>query len=186
MTFGSGCVPPYMRSMPVLDDVPDLVAVRRVVADDSRVGRRQQVRVAVGVLETLAGQRGASGRCAHDEAARHLVAGRPHRVTGALESEHRIEHVDRDERLALGRVARSCGSECGERAGLVDAGVDDLTLWALLVGQEEFAVDRGVVLAVRVVDLRRREVRVHSEGARLIRDDRHDPVPEIGRLAADP
>ena len=50
---------------------------------------------------------------------------------------------------------------------------------ALLVGQHQFGVDRGVELAVAVVDLQRREARVHAEGARLVGDDRHDPLADL-------
>ena len=137
--------------------------------------------MAVGVLQALTGERGAAGGGADDEAARHLVAGGPHGVAGALEAEHRVEDVDRDERLAVRGVRRADRGERRERAGLVDADVDDLALRALLVGEEQLAVDRGVVLAVRVVDLRRREERVHAEGARLVGDDRHDAVAEVLR-----
>ena len=139
------------------------------------------MRVAVGVLQALAGQRRAAGGRADDEAARHLVAGRPLGVAGALEAEHRVEDVDRDERLAVRRVRRAGRGERRDGAGLVDADVHDLALRALLVGEEQLAVDRRVVLAVRVVDLRRREVRVHAERARLVGDDRHDAVTEVLR-----
>ena len=83
----------------------DLVAVRRVVVHDRRVRRREQRRVAVGVLQALTGERGAAGRGADEEAAGHLVGGRPDRVAGALEPEHRVEDVDRDHRLAVRGVA---------------------------------------------------------------------------------
>ena len=135
----------------------------------------------VGVLESLAGERRATGGRAHDEAARHLVGRGPHRVAGALEAEHRVEDVDRDERLAVRRVLRAGRGERREGARLVDADVHDLALRALLVRQKEFAVDRRVLLAIGVVDLGGREVRVHAERARLIRDDRHDAVTEVLR-----
>ena len=181
MTFGSGCVAAVHALEARAHDVRDLVAVGGVVRHDGRVRRREQVRVAVGVLQALAGQRGATGGRADDEAARHLVAGRPHGVARALEAEHRVEDVDRDERLAVRRVRRADGGERRERAGLVDADVQDLALRALLVGEEQLAVDRRVVLAVRVVDLRGREERVHAERARLVGDDRHDAVAEVLR-----
>ncbi|CAH0213186.1 hypothetical protein SRABI128_02023 [Microbacterium sp. Bi128] len=75
-------------------------------------------------------------------------------------------------------VRRARRGEGREGARLVDADVDDLALGALFVGQEELAVDRGVVLTLGVVDLRRREVRVHTERARLVGDDRDDAVAE--------
>src|SRR4029079_17892810 len=57
--------------------------------------------------------------------------------------------------------------------------VQDLPLLALLVRQQQLAVDRVVPLPERRVDLRRREERVHAEGPRLVGDDRHETRPEI-------
>ena len=48
-----------------------------------------------------------------------------------------------------------------------------LALLGLLVGQEQVAVHRQVLLALRGPDLRRREHRVHAERARLVGDDRN-------------
>ena len=53
----------------VLDDDRDLVGERRVVGLAVRHGQRQQVAVAVLVLQALAGQRRAAGRAAQQEAA---------------------------------------------------------------------------------------------------------------------
>ena len=49
----------------------------------------------------------------------------------------------------------------------------------LLVGEHQLGVDRRVLLPVRVVDLLRREHRVHPERARLVRDDRHEPRADL-------
>ena len=70
------------------------------------------VRVAVLVLQALAVERRAAGGGAEHEAAGHLVGGRPERVAGPLEPEHRVEDVDRDHRLAVRRVRRA---DRGER-----------------------------------------------------------------------
>ena len=156
------------------DDVGDLVGEGGVVGHHRRISRRQQQRVPVGVLKALAGERGAPRSGAQHETAGHLVGCRPEAVAGALEAEHRIEDVDRDHRLVVGRVRRADGGERRGGAGLVDALVQDLALRALLVGQHELGVDRGVELAVAVVDLQGGEPRVHAEGAGLVRDDRHD------------
>ena len=59
-------------------------------------------RVAVVVLEALAGERRPAGRGAHQEAAAARVAERPHLVAGPLEAEHRVEDVERDHRLGRG------------------------------------------------------------------------------------
>src|SRR6476659_1236107 len=163
----------------VLHDVRDLVAVRRVVVHDGGVGRGQQRAVSVGVLQALARQGGAAGRGADEEATRHLVGGGPDRVARALEAEHRVEDVDRDHRLAVRRVRRARRRERRERAGLVDAQVEDLAADVLAVGEHQLGVDRRVVLPVGVVDLDRREERVHAERARLVGDDRHDARAEL-------
>ncbi|CAG7421621.1 hypothetical protein PICSAR35_04397 [Mycobacterium avium subsp. paratuberculosis] len=160
---------------PALHDVGDLVGERRVVGDHGRVGGGQQQRVAVGVLQALAGQGGAPRRRAEQEAACHLVGGGPQPVTGALEAEHRIEDVDRDHRLVVRGIRRPGRDERSHRSGFVDALVQDLPDFAFLVRQHQFGVHGGVQLAVAVVDLQRREPGVHAEGARLVGNDRHDP-----------
>ena len=91
----------------VLDDVPDLVGVGRVVGDDRRVGRGVDQRVAVAVLQALAGQRRPPGGRTDQEAAGHLVRRGPDAVGGALEAEHRVEGVDRHHRLAVRGVRRA-------------------------------------------------------------------------------
>ena len=107
----------------------------------------------IGVLQTLTRQRGATGGRTHDETSRHLVTRSPHGVAGALETKHGVKHVDRHHRFAMGGIAGSHRGEGREGARFVDAGVQNLTLGAFLVGQQKFAIDRGVALAVRVIDL---------------------------------
>jgi hypothetical protein len=157
--------------------VGDLEAERRVVRHDRRVGRREQQRVAVLVLQPLAVQRGAAGGRAEQEAAAEHVGERPGGVAGALEAEHRVEDVERDHRLAVRGVRRARRRHRRHRPGLGDPLVQDLAGLGLLVRQQQLAVDRVVRLAVRAVDLGRREDRVEAERARLVRDDRHEPVP---------
>ncbi len=162
-----------------LNDVRDLVAVGRVVVDHCGVGRCQQRRVTVHVLQTLTGQRGAAGGGTNDEATRQLVRGCPEHVTGALEPEHRVEDVERDHRYALGGVGGAGSGERCNGAVLVDTRVQDDALLGLLVGEHEFAVHGEVVLPVGVVDLGGREERVHTEGTGFIGNDRHDPLTEV-------
>ena len=69
------------------------------------------------------------------------------------------------------RTRRGEGRKC---ASLVDANVQNLSLGGFRVGVELCAVDADVLLAFGVVDLGGAKVAVHSEGARLIRDDRND------------
>ena len=182
MTFspcGLSSLSPYIRRSPSCTMWLELVGVRRVVVHDRRVGLREQRRVAVGVLQPLTGQRRAAGGGTDEEAARELVGHRPDRVTGALEAEHRVEEVEGDHVLAVRRVRRAGGRRGRERARLGDALVEHLALLGLLVGQQQLAVHGVVALAHRVVDLGRREHRVHAEGAVLVGRDRHDPLADL-------
>ena len=88
----------------VLDDVGQFVGPGCVVGNAGRADRRQQDRVAVVVLQALAGERGAPGGRAEQEPAAQLVAHRPHLVAGPLEAEHRVEDVHRDHRRAVGGI----------------------------------------------------------------------------------
>src|SRR5450756_2302965 len=54
----------------------------------------------VRMLQTLAGERRATGRGTDQEPTGHLVTRRPQLVAGALEAEHRVEDVDGHEWLA--------------------------------------------------------------------------------------
>ena len=158
-----------------LHDVANLERKRRVVRHDGVIRRRDEVRVSVCVLKTFASERRfASGR-SNDEAARHLVSRQPHLIACSLETKHRIQHINRNHRLALRCIGGTGCDERGHRASFVDSRVNDLPRDALLVGEQQFTVDGGVVLTGRVVDLRRREVRVHSKSSCLIRNDRDEP-----------
>ena len=135
--------------------------------------------MAIHVLGALTGQRGASGSGANNESLRHLVTSCPERITGTLEPEHRVEQVDRHHRYALSGVCRACGNESSRRTSLIDASVNDLPVLGLAVAEHELVVDRGVVLAVRIVDLDRWKERVHAKGTGLVRNDRDDVRSEI-------
>ncbi len=163
----------------VLDDVRDLEPVRRVVRHTGRVGRGEQLRVAVRVLEALARQRRPAGGRTQHEAACQLVGHLPELVTRALEAEHRVEDVHRDQRLAVRGVRRTRGDQRGRAARLGDAVVQHLPGRRLLVREQQIAVHRLVLLPERVVDLRAREERVHAEGAVLIGRDQHETLADL-------
>src|SRR5690606_11033589 len=100
--------------------------------------------------------------------ARELVTSGPELVARALEAKHRLEDVERHKRFALRRVRRSDRLERGGGPGLIDTGVHDLPGLRFLVGQHEVAVNRQVVLALRVEDLGAGEDRVETKGAGLV------------------
>src|SRR5882762_1443475 len=70
----------------VLDDYRDFVGEGRVVGNAVRDGRRQNVAVAVLVLQAFAVQRGAAGGPAQEKTACALVTGCPGQVADALEA----------------------------------------------------------------------------------------------------
>ena len=174
---------------PVAHDRGELVGEGRVVAADDRHRRRQDVAVAVVVLQALAGQRGAPGRRAHEEAATTGIPECPHLVAGPLEAEHRVEDVERDHRVAVGGIRGPGRLEAGHRARLGDALLEDLAVGRLAVRQHEIGVDRLVALPEGGVDADLLEQRVHAERARLVGDDRDDARPELlvaDQVAQDP
>ena len=160
-------------------DDRELVCEGRVVGEDVRDRRCEQVRLPVVVLEPLAGERRASGGGAHQEAAPARVAEGPDLVAGALEPEHRVERVERHHRLGPGRVRGAGGLERGHRAGLGDALLEQLPIRLLDVRQEQLLVDRRVALAERVVDADLLEEGIHAEGPRLVGNDRHDALADL-------
>ena len=163
----------------VADDRRQLVGERRVVRPERRDGRRQDVGVAVLVLEAFAVEgRPTRGR-AHHEPAAAGVGELPDLVAGPLEPEHRVEDVERDHREAVGGVRRRGGLERRHRARLGDPLLEDLAVDRFAVRQDEVRVDRLIALAKRRVDPDLLEEWVHAERPGLVRDDRHDPRPEL-------
>ena len=73
----------------------------------------------------------------------------------------------------MGGVGGPGGGEGRHRTGLVDAGVEDLTVGGLPVAEEQVRVDGRVFLAAGVVDLDGREEGVYAEGACLVGNDGH-------------
>ena len=167
----------------VSHDVANFVAVGGVVGDDGGVCCREDRRVAVGVLQSFARERRATSSGPNDKAARHGVARGPQGVTGALETEHGIEDINRDQDFTLNGVRSAHGSKRREGSRLIDAHVEDGSGGVFLVSQEEIAVNREVVLTVGVVNLRVGEEGVHAEGTGFVRNDRHEPVAKL--LVAD-
>ncbi len=138
----------------VLDEGGELERERHVIRAHGRHGHGVQVAVAVLVLEAFAVQRGAAGRRAEHEAARHRIARGPQVVARALEAEHRIEDVKRDHRLAVHRVGGGRRDERSHRARLGDALFEDLSVFRLLVIKELALIDRLVELPDGGVDCR--------------------------------
>ena len=89
--------------------------------------------MAVLVLQALAGQRGAAGRAAQQEAAAAHVAGGPDQVADPLEAEHRVEDVERDHVARRGwHTSVPAAMNEAIDAGLGDALLEDLAVLASL------------------------------------------------------
>ena len=131
------------------------------------------------MLEALTGQGGTTCSCTQEETTCHLIGCCPDGVTGALESEHRVEDVERNHSLAVGGIRGTCGDEGSHGAGLINTFVQDLSLWSFTVGEHQIVVHWHIVLAVWVVDLQGWEPRVQTEGTGLIRDDRNQTFSDV-------
>ena len=80
--------------------------------------------------------------------------------------------------LTVGRVRGARRGEAAHRPGFGDALLEDLPVDGLAVREHHPRVHRLVALSERRVDLHLAEERVHAEGARLVGDDRDDPVAD--------
>src|SRR3546814_7549841 len=100
-------------------------------------------------LQAFAVERGAAGGGAEQEAARAHVAGLPGGVADALEAEHRVVDVERQQLQVVGAVAGGAGEPAGECAGLGDAFLQHLARRVLAVVHQLVSVDRLVLLPVR-------------------------------------
>ena len=107
---------------------------------------------AVLMLQAFAGERGAPGGGADQEAARARIGRRPDQVADALKAEHRVEGIERQHRRAVRAVTGGGGDPGGQRPGLVDAFFQDLTVLRFLVIEQFVVVLRFVQLAERGID----------------------------------
>ena len=163
----------------VLDDDGDLVGERRVVGKQGRNGARQNVAVAVRVLQPFPVQGGAPGGGAQQETLGLAVRRGPHEVADALKAEHRIERVERDHGRAVGALSRARGDKGGHGAGLADALFEELPVPRLLVVQQRLPVHRLVELALGRIDAHLAEQRVHPEGPGFVRYDGYDVGADV-------
>src|SRR3546814_10508715 len=76
----------------------------------------------------------------------------PGGVADALEAEHRVVDVERQQLQVVGAVAGGAGEPAGECAGLGDAFLQHLARRVLAVVHQLVSVDRLVLLPVRGVD----------------------------------
>ena len=162
-----------------MDDHREFEGVAGIVGDTVRNGRCEQVAVAVLMLQALAVQCRAASSGTHQETPRLHVAASPCQVADALEAEHGVEDVERNERVAMGAVRGRGGKPSCERARFVDAFFQNLPVLGLAVGSD-FAVVLGLVeLPFGRVDAQLPKHAFHAEGAGFVWNDRHDALSQI-------
>ena len=166
----------------VLDDDGELEDVGGVVGDAGGDGGREDVGVAVLVLEAFAEHGGASGGAAHEEALAAGVGEGPGHIADALEAEHGVVHVEGDGGDAVVGVGSSGGGEGGHGAGFGDALFEDLAVFFLGVAEEHLGVVGSVLLAFGGVDADGLHDGLEAEGAALVGDDGDDELADGGAL----
>ena len=134
--------------------------------------------MAVLVLQALAEHGGAAGGAAHQEALAARVREGPHHVADALESEHRVVHVEGNRGDFVGGVGLAGGGERGHGAGLGDAFFEDLAVLLLAVEEQHVGVVRGVALALGGVDADLADDGLEAEGAAFVGHDGDDELAD--------
>ena len=95
-----------------LDHHSDLVGKRQIVGHQIRYGIRQQVTVAILVLQPFPVQGGATGGSADQKSTAAHVAGQPDQVPDPLQAEHGIVDEERNRVDAVGGIGGAC---CNKR-----------------------------------------------------------------------
>src|SRR5690554_1930647 len=162
----------------VTDHHGHFVAVGRVIGLTVRNGVRQYVAVTVLVLQAFAVQGGTAGSTADQEAAGLHVARRPGQIANALEAEHGVEHVERNQREAVGTVRSRRGHPGGHGTRFVDAFLQDLAFLVLPVVHDLVTILRHVLLAFRRVDTQLTEHAFHTESTGFVRYNGHHALAD--------
>ena len=149
----------------VVDDHRQLVVVGRVVGHTAGNHRGQYVAVAIVVLQAFAHQRGATGGGTEQETAGARIGGGPGQVPDPLQAEHRIEDVERNRGQTVVAVCGAGSDPRTDRAGFVDAFLQDLAILGFLVVAQLARILRGVKLAQAGMDADLAEQAFHAEGA---------------------
>ena len=134
------------------------------------------------MLQTFAGERGASRRSAQQETAHPHVRGGPDEIRNPLEPEHRVINKERNCVDALRRVGRARRNERTHRPRFGDALLEDLPVFFFVVVQQGVDVHRLVFLSHARIDSDRAEQRLHAKCARFVRNNRHNQFADLGIL----
>src|SRR5687767_2720609 len=132
--------------------------------------------VPVLVLEPLAGKCRAARGSSHQKSFGAAVCRRPDQVTYPLKAKHRVVDKERNGRNAMGGIRSAGRNERRHRPRLGNSLLENLPVERLAVIEQSLLIDRLVELTDVRVDADLSEKRFHSEGAGLIRNDRHDEL----------
>ena len=135
--------------------------------------------VTVLMLQAFAGQGGAAGGAADQEAAGAHIGGGPDQIADALEAEHRVVNKKRDRIDPVIGVSGSGGDKGADRTGFGDAFLQNLPVFGFLVIKERVHIHRLVELAHARVNSHLAEERFHAEGAGFVRNDGHDQLADF-------
>src|SRR4029079_17023912 len=103
----------------------------------------------------------------------------PHLIANALKTEHRIVNEEWNHVQAVTSVSGACGREGRHGTGFIYSLLQNLTVLGFVVIECRFAINRLVKLALRGIDSNLAEEAVHPEGARFVRNNRHDAIADF-------
>ena len=132
----------------MLNDHSQFMSKGGVVADAIGNGRRQDMAVAIFVLQTLTVQCRAAGSAAQQETTRLHVTGSPGQVAHALETEHGVVNVERNHHAVVRRIRRGRSDPGTERACFVNTFFQNLASFVFAVVHHLVFVDWLVQLAL--------------------------------------
>ena len=139
-----------------------------VVADAIGNGARQNMAVAVFVLQAFAVQSGSARCTAQQEATRLHVASRPCQIANALETKHGIVNIERHHDAVAGGVAGGCCNPARHTARFVNALLQNLARFVFFVVHHLVFINRCVLLTRWVVNTDLAEQTFHAKGTRFV------------------
>src|SRR5712672_1872987 len=163
----------------ILNDDRDFVSERGIVGEQIGNGQREDMAVAILMLQAFAGKRGASGGATEEEASRPHIGSGPDEVGDALKAEHRIINEEWNGVDAVGGVSGARGDERGHGAGFGDSLFKDLAVFGFLVVHQGVDVDRLIFLTNAGINSGGSKERFHAEGARFVWNDGYDELADF-------
>src|SRR5882762_9979633 len=163
----------------VLNDDGNLVGERGIISEQIGNGQREDVAIAVLVLQAFAGKRSASGGATEEEAACAHVRSGPDEIGDALKAEHRVINEERNGVDAVSGVSGARGNERGHGAGFGDSLFKDLAVFGFLVVHQSVDVDRLILLTNAGINASGAEERFHAEGARFVWNNGNDELADF-------